>query len=75
MVLRAPAGTEALSTKRAADLPWTTSVGGPEYPLLFMPFLMHQLEVMRSELECEDLPFPEHLALQLSTRKVRDGPG
>lgn len=70
MVLRAPSGAMAESTERSTELPWTTSVGGKDIELLFMPFIMHQLDVMRTQLDgLEDVPFPEELSLQLSTKR------
>lgn len=71
MVLRAPEGATTLSSDRAAHLPWEKSVGGDEFKLLFMPFLTHQLDEMRTNLDgLEDLPFAEDLSVQLSTRKA-----
>lgn len=59
-----------LSSERAAELPWTKSIAGDDFKLLFMPFIMHQLEVMRAELPgVEDLPFEESLSYQQSQKR------
>lgn len=59
-----------LSSERAAKLPWTQSIAGDEFKLLFMPFIEHQLAVMRAELPgVEDLPFEEPLSYQQSGKR------
>lgn len=42
-------------------------MAGPNFRLLYMPFLEYQLQYMRDNLEgLKELPFEEHLALQNS---------
>ena len=42
-------------------------MAGPNFRLLYMPFLEYQLQYMRDNLEgLKELPFEEHLALQKS---------
>lgn len=61
---------KVLSSERAAELPWTDTIAGDDFKLVFMPFVMHQLEEMRTKLEgLEDLPFEESLSYQESERK------
>lgn len=71
--MSAPAAQEepkVQSSERAAQLPWTKSIGGDEFKLLFMPFIMHQLDVMRAELPgVEDLPFEQSLSYQQSEKR------
>lgn len=57
----------ASSSDRAFALPWKKSIGGDNVDLLFMPFIEHQLQVMRSELpDLVDLPFEKDLSYQES---------
>lgn len=58
------------SAERAEELPWARSVAGDSVELLFMPFIMHQLEVMHKELpDLVDAPFEEEYSLQESTKR------
>lgn len=65
------AENQVLSSERAASLPWTTSIAGDDFKLLFMPFIMHQLQVMRAQLSgLEDLPFEESLSFNSSDKRA-----
>ena len=56
-----------LSDERTKTIPWKESVAGPNFRLLYMPFLEYQLKYMRDNVEgLKELPFEEHLALQKS---------
>jgi 15,16-dihydrobiliverdin:ferredoxin oxidoreductase len=58
------------SSARAAKLPWPASVAGEDVELLFMPFIEHQLGVMRAEFaETQDAPFEEEYSLQESEKR------
>ncbi|KAI0559710.1 Ferredoxin-dependent bilin reductase [Gracilaria domingensis] len=64
------AGTrQVLSTERATKLPWDGTISDCGCPLFFMPFLEHQLSVMRDLPELRDLPFDEELSYQRSTKR------
>jgi 15,16-dihydrobiliverdin:ferredoxin oxidoreductase len=66
----APSEPLVTSTDRAAGLPWTESIAGGDVELLFMPFLQHQLEIMRTEFpDMEDSPFEKGLSFQSSDRR------
>jgi 15,16-dihydrobiliverdin:ferredoxin oxidoreductase len=59
-----------LSDERTKTIPWKESVAGPNFRLLYMPFLEYQLKYMRDNVEgLKELPFEEHLALQKSKVK------
>eukprot|EP00903_Cladosiphon_okamuranus_P007101 g6900.t1 len=52
-----PAGKEGL------HLPWTGSIAGPEFPLTYMPFMEHMLNVLASSFgEMTGLPLADRLA-------------
>lgn len=69
-VPRMVAAAGVLSSERAAALPWEKSIAGDEFELLFMPFIEHQMAVMRAEVPgTEDLPFEEALSFQSSTKR------
>mmetsp|Transcript_14296 Transcript_14296/g.29276 ORF Transcript_14296/g.29276 Transcript_14296/m.29276 type:complete len:310 (+) Transcript_14296:104-1033(+) len=59
------------STHREMEhLPYGQSIAGPEFPLVFMPFITHQNEVMRREFDpVEDVPVDGDLIFQSSTKK------
>jgi 15,16-dihydrobiliverdin:ferredoxin oxidoreductase len=60
------------SDDRAARLPWEKSIAGDDIELLFMPFLEHQLKVMRHEFAAEGLGeklFETDLSYQSSDRR------
>jgi 15,16-dihydrobiliverdin:ferredoxin oxidoreductase len=66
----APRAALVDSSGRAAKLPWPESVGGDDVELLFMPFIEHQLKVMRAEFpDTTDAPFEERHSLQESSRR------
>lgn len=59
-----------LSTERASKLPWTETIAESDFPLLFMSFLTHQMDVMSSLDGLEDVPFPQELSYQSSTKRA-----
>eukprot|EP00182_Erythrolobus_australicus_P001865 CAMPEP_0185829940 /NCGR_PEP_ID=MMETSP1353-20130828/532_1 /TAXON_ID=1077150 /ORGANISM="Erythrolobus australicus, Strain CCMP3124" /LENGTH=336 /DNA_ID=CAMNT_0028527781 /DNA_START=219 /DNA_END=1231 /DNA_ORIENTATION=+ len=69
-VLAAVSDGMAESSAREARLPWDESIAGKEHKLLFMPFIVHQNDRMRSEFEVTDLPFAKELSFQSSERKA-----
>lgn len=59
------------STQRErSQLPYSSSIAGAEFPLVFMPFLMHQVEVMRREFApIEDVGIDQELMFQSSSKR------
>jgi 15,16-dihydrobiliverdin:ferredoxin oxidoreductase len=69
-VAGSPSEQHVTSSDRAAVLPWEKSVAGDDVELLFMPFVQHQLEIMKAELsDVSDLPFEKELSFQSSERR------
>lgn len=67
---RSPRAALVDSSARAEKLPWPVSVAGEEIELLFMPFIEHQLGVMRAEFgDMVDAPFEEEYSLQESDKR------
>lgn len=60
---------KVLSTERATKLPWAETIAKEDFPLLFMPFITHQMSVMERLSGLEDLPFEEELSYQESTKR------
>lgn len=59
-----------LSTERAAKLPWQSTIAEDDSKLLFMPFVEHQLDVMKAQVSgVEDVPFEQSLSYQSSDRR------
>lgn len=64
----APAPPIAIQTvrppgKEGPHLPWTGSVAGPEFPLSYMPFMEHMLNVLALSFgEMRALPLADKLA-------------
>lgn len=49
--------------KEGPHLPWTGSMAGPEFPLTYMPFMEHMLNVLASSFgEMTALPLADRLA-------------
>lgn len=71
-VLMTAGATETLvsSSERALNLPWKETVAGDECPLFFMPFIEFQLEQQKKLKNLVDVPFPEELSFQESTKPV-----
>lgn len=60
-------------------LPWTGSMAGPEFPLTYMPFMEHMLNILaRSFGEMTALPLADKLAFvenaEKKARMLRCGP-
>lgn len=56
--------------KEGPHLPWTGSMAGPEFPLTYMPFMEHMLNVLaRSFGEMTALPLADKLAFVENTDK------
>ncbi|CAN0116302.1 unnamed protein product [Ectocarpus sp. 12 AP-2014] len=56
--------------KEGPHLPWTGSMAGPEFPLTYMPFMEHMLNVLaRSFGEMTALPLADNLAFVENTDK------
>lgn len=62
------AETLVTSSERSQKLPWTETIGDDGCPLLFMPFIEFQLEQQQKLSNLSDLPFPEDLSYQQSTK-------
>lgn len=60
---------KVLSSERASNLPWERTIAKDEFPLLFMPFIMKQLEKMNELSGMQDLEFEEELSYNESTKK------
>lgn len=52
-------------------LPWTQSMAGPEFPLLYMPFMEHMLNILAQSFggEMRALPLKDKLAFVENTEK------
>lgn len=57
------------STERAARLPWTETIADSAWPLLFMPFVTHQLSTMKNLAGLADVEFDEDLSYQQSSKR------
>lgn len=61
---------KALSSDRAAKLPWTHTIANDECPLVFMPFVTYQLEQQEKLSGLTDVPFDAPLSYQESEKPV-----
>lgn len=58
------------STERLNNLPWTESISKKDHGLHFMPFILHQLEVMKESYpDMKEVPFEKELSYQESTKR------
>lgn len=61
--------TQVLSSERASKLPWKETIADADWPLLFMPFVTHQLSIMEKLGGLEDVGFDESLSYQESKKR------